>query len=91
MKNDACCFPRSFASLLAFAMASSAVLAADVTMRPDGEVRTISAAGLLNAAMLVFRVLNPQVLHADIAWVAESNQPIPVSFRAKRVTSVRQR
>ena len=38
--------------------------------------------------MLALRVQNPQVLHADIAFVAESNQPIPVSFRDRPVTTV---
>ena len=39
-------------------------------------------------AILPFRVLNPQVLLADIACVAASNQPNPVSLREKNVTSV---
>ena len=39
--------------------------------------------------MLVFRVQNPQVLQADIALVAASNQGMPVSFSAKNVTSVK--
>ena len=39
--------------------------------------------------MLVFRVQKPQVLQADIALVAASNQPIPVSFSAKNVTTVK--
>ena len=37
----------------------------------------------------MFRVQNPQVLQADIALVAASNQPIPVSFSEKKVTTVK--
>ncbi len=44
MKNSAPCLARPLASLLALAMANSTLLAADVTMRPDGEIRTIAAA-----------------------------------------------
>ena len=39
--------------------------------------------------MLVLRVQNPQVLQADMASVAASNQPSPVSLKAKKETSVR--
>ena len=39
--------------------------------------RMASMTGLLNAATLMFFVLNPQVLHADMAWVEASNQVMP--------------
>ena len=50
-----------------------------------------SAAGLSKKATLAFRVENPQVLQADIAWVAASNQPNPVSFSDRKETTVRAR
>ena len=40
--------------------------------------------------MLVLRVLNPQVLQADMAWAAESNQSIPVILRETAVMTVRE-
>ena len=38
--------------------------------------------------MLVFRVQKPQVLHADIALVSASNQPMPVNLKERKVIPV---
>ena len=40
-------------------------------------MRMASIAGLSKAATLMFLVLKPQVLHADMAWVTASNHVIP--------------
>ena len=68
----------------------------DMKMRPKlmaeqsiATVSTISAAGFSKEAMLALRVLNPQVLHADIACAAASNQPRPTAFKVSSVSTVR--
>ena len=52
-------------------------------------IRTTSAAGLPNVAMLALPLQNPQVLQADMAVVTASNHPKPVILKAKSVISVR--
>ena len=58
--------------------------------RSMATVRTLSAAGLAKEAMLALRVQKPQVLQADMAVVAASNQPMPVSRSATPVRTVRE-
>ena len=51
-------------------------------------MRIISIAGESKNAMLRFLVLNPHVLHADMACATASNHRIPASLRANVVMAV---